>query len=118
MVIGLGLSCTLLRSSLNVSFFCLSAPSSHLSLFVTLPHVSYFLTISAYLHHHILCHLLCFHLVCRLSSVPLERGLAFSIGRSYSIQCVDYHPSLRRCVFLWPLAVGFCMPSKNVPILP
>src|SRR6218665_858347 len=43
----IGLSRTLLRSSLNVSFFCPSTSSLHLSLFVSLPHVSYFLTISS-----------------------------------------------------------------------
>src|SRR6218665_626502 len=43
----IGLSRTFLRSSLNVSFFCPSTPSSHLSLFVSLPHVSYFMTISS-----------------------------------------------------------------------
>src|SRR6218665_2323221 len=64
----IGLSRTLLRSSLNVSFFCPSTPSSHLSLFVSLPHVSYIRTIYFIC---ILCRFPGFHLVCRLSSVPL-----------------------------------------------
>src|SRR6218665_3689070 len=76
---------------------------------LSLPHISYFLTISSYLHHHILCSLLRFYRQnCRLSSVPLQRALSPSSGRVYSIQYVDYHPSLRRCVFLRPLTVGFC----------
>src|SRR6218665_617477 len=86
-------------------------PYSHLSLFVSLPHESYFLTISSYdsyLHHYILCPFLSVHPFCRLSSAPLQRGLAPSSGRAYSIQYVDHHPSLGRCVFLCPLAVGFC----------
>src|SRR6218665_385192 len=83
---NIGLSCrlTLLRSSLIVSFSA-STPSSHIYVPVCHFHtyrISYFLTISSYFHHYILCRLLRFDLVCRLSSVPLQRGLALSSGRA------------------------------------
>src|SRR6218665_795680 len=105
------------------SFF---VPSSHLSLFVSLPHISYFLTISSYLHHHNVCRFLSLHLVCRFNhqftykgvlhplAVGLIRGGRYTESTAYSIQYVDYHPSLRRCVFLCPLVVGFC-PHRMCP---
>src|SRR6218665_4151786 len=92
-------------------------PYSHLSLFVSLPHVSYFLTISSYdsyLHHYIiLCPFLSVHHFCRLSSAPLQRGLAPSSGRAYLFHTVRRSSSV---------AGQMCLPvpssDRVLPFLP